>query len=275
MSLFLFLVLFCPLMAQEQITFYSQTNSIINKNQEYLKKQVGATREIIFLNGKYEVLEAKNENYVGNVSLPAVFHQQSSFIFRKSFPRLNDSSAKYYLKIERLTGKITVYLNDQLIFNSKHNYLPQTIPLNSDLITKNENKLEIHLDSWDRLKDKEPRWFPILLPKVNNGISGSIYLEKRASLHISTVTINRDSALIKSDIQGEVTILSDTVITDNYQLEIEYNGSSGNSKRSQLEVFPDSLHKTLTIPFKFTPDSLELWSVTRRRKNRTNHQKDS
>jgi len=176
-GVFLFLVFFCPLMAQEQITFYSQTNLIVNKNQEYLKKQIGATREILFINGKYEVLEAKNKNYVGNVSLPAVFHQKKSFIFRKSFPRQSDSNANYFLNIERFSGKITVYLNDQFIFRSKYNYLPQTIPLSNDMITKSENQLVIHLEPWDRLKDKEPGWFPILLPRINNGISGHNELE--------------------------------------------------------------------------------------------------
>ena len=185
---FLFLIMIQPAIGQEQITFYSQTNSIVKKNQEFIRKQAGSFRDILFLNGEYEILDAQNKNYVGKVSFPSVFHNKKSFIFRKTFPKQNDTTAQYFLHFERITGEITVYLNDQLIFDSNYNFLPARIPLNSQLLTQGENDLVIHLDAWDRFKGKEPAWFPINLPRIYNGSSGSIYLEKRS--HVSHIRCN-------------------------------------------------------------------------------------
>jgi hypothetical protein len=249
-----------PAIGQEQITFYSQTNTIVKKNQEFIRKQAGSFRKILFLNGEYEVLEAKNKNYVGKVSFPSVFHHKKSFIFRKIFPKQNDTTAQYFLHFERITGKITVYLNDQLIFASKYNFLPYKIPLKSQLLTKNENNLVIHLDAWDRFKDKGPAWFPINLPRIYNGSSGSIYLEKRDRVIISDVTIDRDSASARKTIQGEVVIVSDTSLSETYELVIHYNDFFGSRQSSTLTVKPDSLHNIVKIPFTINPDSNIYWS---------------
>ena len=69
-----------------------------------------------------------------------------------------------------------------------------------------------------------------------------------------------DSAYVKKIILGEVVVISDTSLSEAYELVIQYNDFFGSRQSSTLTVKPDSLHNTVKIPFTINPDSITNWS---------------
>jgi hypothetical protein len=258
LSVFIFIS--TPLIAQEQIVFFSQSDQPVKEQESHFINRSGSTRELIFLNGIYELLNMETREVMGAISLPSVSHHRRSFIFRKGFPKQKNQKAHYFLYAERLVGKSKIYINNQMVFEGDQNFLPLQIRIPAELLTKNQNSLEIHLTPWSGRDDQFPRWFPINLPRIDNGSSGIIFLGVMPEMMISNVQLRPSLRESKGIIEGEITIVSSVPNLDDLQIGMQVFSQGEIVKSVSLQLVADSLAYIHQLPIKLELDSAKTWS---------------
>ena len=258
--LLLLSIILSPIIAQEQIIFFSQSDQLVTEQESKFIKRFGSTRELIFLNGIYELLDARTAERMGEISLPSVSHHKRSFIFRKNFPKQKNPKGHYFLYAERLVGQAKIYINHQLIYEGSQNFLPLNIPVAAALITQKENSIEIHLTPWNGRNEQLPMWFPVNLPRIDNGSGGVIFLAMLPERAISDVHFRSNLQEENGIIEGEITIVSSVSNLQDIGIELQISSQGEIVKSVSLPVTVDSLASIHQLPFKLGIQSVRTWS---------------
>jgi len=260
-ALFLLLQLYCSTFLFSQITFYSQTPDVARRNfSEHIFKNTSSYRKIIPLIGTWSLLNPKTREKIGEVRIPSVFHDQYTFIFQKSFKQLNDENSFYFLHFNGINGFAHIRINQRLFFRGSRNYLPIKIPIPSHLLTQNSNQIEIQIDPWPQKNYQFPPWFPINLPRIDNGIYRNVYLEVLPPTHISKVEAYSRLSGDSVHIQIKCTIRSSHPLMTQHWLYFQITNKNKSYWQKRIFLEPDSTSQHQEVELQVTLPRLEPWS---------------
>ncbi len=202
-SLFFLLLYFKIFIAGNQVLFYSQTSQSAKENFCITSKKCAEQHPIMSLIGSYELIDPKNNKRINQISIPSIFYDKRTFLFRKIFNISVSDQWDYYLHFERVIGMLDIKINGERIYKGSQNFLPLRIKIPVEVLKKVENILELTIQPWNGQPDQLPSWEPLNLPRIDNGICGSVYIEQIPTPSLSDLIIsyeNRgDSTYIKID----------------------------------------------------------------------------
>lgn len=248
------------LFAEKPLVFFSQPARLAQQNLDFFSHRYRPLRQIVPLIGSYTVIDPDNRQVLGKVNAPSVFHLSKPLIFRKQFSFRKENARRYFLNFEGLNGFLEIRVNDRLIYSGSHNFLPLRFVCPNNILTDSSNVLEIFLRPWQGKQNEFPRWMPVNLPRIDNGITAPVYLESTPPVFISNLTAEARSDSDSTMISGTVTLQTGKYFPDGYVLDISIRNRSRRFGRIRLTVPPDSAHSIQKIPFKVKIASLPAWS---------------
>ncbi|HSL88604.1 MAG TPA: glycoside hydrolase family 2 TIM barrel-domain containing protein [Ignavibacteriaceae bacterium] len=244
----LLIIAFQPLLTA-QVVFRDLPQYKIN-SADLLFFDITDTRNIISLNGDWQVYSAEDENknkvYIG---IPSIFKGYGSFVFEKTFKLTSEELNRNRIKLVffGLNYTADISVNGNIIYRHSGGEFPFTLDLPRDILqSDNENLISVSLsyklDSQNTIPFKQRFLFPQnfggiirdvylhLTPNINIkdvSLSGSINLSnKRAVIEINSLIENRDFKKV-----------TDTVaLSTNFSLRVKAYSPSGTTELTGTEI---------------------------------------
>ena len=261
-SLFFLLLYFKIFIAGNQVLFYSQTSESAKENLCITSKKCAKQHRVMPLIGSYELIDPKSNRLISQISVPSIFYDKRTFLFRKFFNISVSDQWDYYLHFERVVGMLDIRINGVRIYKGSHNFLPLRIKIPVEVLKKVENTLELTIQPWNGQPDQLPSWEPLNLPRIDNGICGSVYIEQIPTPSLRNLNISyenrRDSTYLKIDFAVQ------------HQIKIEGNLSirtqliANNSKvllTKNIQESIDSLQVNQKLFIGLKSDQIPPWSI--------------
>ncbi|MEJ2635800.1 MAG: glycoside hydrolase family 2 TIM barrel-domain containing protein [Calditrichia bacterium] len=254
------LLLISSLFAKNQVLFYSQAPLLADENLKLYVKSLGPQHRFLSLNGTYDLFGGANEQSIGRVSIPSVFYSRQDFIFRKTFQMEKVVNAHYRLHFEGLNGLSEVRLNDKLLFSGSRNFLPLSLDVPASYLESRNNTIEIKIRSWKGRDAQFPTWMPVNLPRIDNGINRSVFIEIAPAVCLRQPTAHAGFRGDSLMISGSLRIQSIADFKGDYNIvfQILEKGKVWRSVPYYFET--DSTQNTKDINYSFTVPGLEPWS---------------
>ncbi len=180
----------------EEILFYSLAEESVNPPLEEQYRAEFPARQLILLNGAWELKDPVSGLKMGTVRIPCTFRGAPHLRFEKSVTIRKKPGSRCMLHLGSVVGSVTVWLNDSLLFSGKRNYFPVSLPLPETYLRTGENQLRIDVETQNRRRADLPGFYPINLPRVDYGLPDAIYLEIFPGLSIESVQVG--AALLDS-----------------------------------------------------------------------------
>lgn len=261
---FLILLLFCFkfLVARDQVLFFSQDTNITQKNFLSVVTKISKYHQIISLIGTYDLIDKDKDQFIGRVSVPSIFHKKESFVFRRSFDKIDSSDYTYWLHFERVVGYLMVKVNGQSLYKGSHNFIPLKIKVPPKLLLGSDNILEITLEPWSLQQNQLPPWSPLNFPRIDNGIYGAVYLEGVPDISISEVFISPKTVDDITIIQVDISIELPRKSVGNFFIQCQLKQNNIKILHDhQLPLQIDTLSSLQKFSFEFKYNQLKPWSV--------------
>ena len=248
------------LFAEKSLVFFSQPALLAKRNLDFFSLRQRPLRQIIPLIGSYTIIDPDNQQVLGKVSAPSVYHLSKPLIFSKQFSLRKESTRRYFLNFEGLNGVAEIRVNNRLLYRGNHNFLPLRLVCPNNFLKDSSNVLEIFLTPWSGGKNEFPRWMPVNLPRIDNGITAPVYLEITPTVFISNLTAEVKTDSDSTRISGTVTLQTGTYFPDGYSIDLTIRNRKRRFGRLRLTVPSDSNHTVQQIPFEIKTVRLPAWS---------------
>ncbi|GAB4374411.1 MAG: hypothetical protein Kow0042_19020 [Calditrichia bacterium] len=256
----LFLLGFVHRVPAKEIVFYSLPESIARENLAHLVSHGGSTRHYLPLMGEYQLFDQKNDRLFGQVRLPAAFHSPVAFTFKKRIQVPSEGKHHYFLHFPRLNGWAEIRFDNRLIYQGSHNFLPLRIPCPVEKTVHDTHLVEIKIRPWNGGSEEVPVWIPVNLPRIDNGILSSPFIEIAPETFINEVEwefVSRGDSLF---LQGEVSLHALEPITDIFNLQVQLNRQGRTIAQQTVTATGDSLRTRLNVTYRLHLPRLKPWS---------------
>jgi hypothetical protein len=243
-----------------EVLFYAPSQTLLKDNAAFNRKNISAYRQYIPLAGKYDLLDQKSGQLLGQINIPSIFFEKHAFFFRRKLEVKIAAGFHYVLRLERANGLISVRINQDSLYERSLNFLSQKIDIPTDILNEEENMLEVGISPWRISGDLYPQWLPVNLPRINNGISGDIFLEKLPAQYIKNFRVKAIRVNNETTIQGEAEIGYSQADTAEYTLQLAVRMKQENLGEFQLPFKLDSTGPSLSLPLNLPVKGLKEWS---------------
>ena len=255
---YVLLIYFAPAGASEAV-FYSIPEDKANANLNDRLQQEIPNRQIIFLNGEWELQDAASGRILGNVNVPCTFQLSQKLIFKKTFNLSGKPGQDYLLHLGEINGRVSLHLNDSLLYKNTRNYLPVTLVLPINILKDGENTLRLQIKSENRRFANAPAFSPINLPRADTGILSGIYLEVRPKLFIKEINVTSSIADSTATVSGKI-MFNDFILPGvKYNVKIAYASSEKSFLIRDIPVRQQAL-KEIDLP-EWPKENTSPWSM--------------
>ncbi len=261
-SLFFLLLYFKIFAASNQVLFYSQTSESAKENFYITSQKYSKQHRITSLIGSYELIDPKNNNRINQISIPSIFYDKRTFLFRKFFNISVSDQWDYYLHFERVVGMLDIKINGESIYKGSHNFLPLRIRIPLEVLKEIENVLELTIQPWNGQPDQLPSWEPLNLPRIDNGICGSVYIEQIPTTSLRNFIISYENRGDSTYLKIDYAVQHQNKIEGN--LSIRTQLISNNSKvlfAKNIQENIDSLQGNQKLFIELKSDQIPPWSI--------------
>lgn len=215
-----------PLWPSEEAVFFSIAEEKANDNLNQRLNWEQPQRQIIFLNGAWEIIGSTGQA-LGSVNVPCTFQIQQQLTFQKSLDISLNPANEYLLHLGEINGKVRLSLNDSLIYKNTRNGLPITLSLPITLLRDGGNLIKLQIKMENRRFGDTPAFFPVNLPRTDSGILSGIYLEIFPALFFNEVSADVTIADSLASISGNVSLNQFVPPGAGYTVNISYMSSQG------------------------------------------------
>ncbi len=216
------LLLLFPIMGlSEEIIYYSLPEAPVNEYVSDHFQQRSPYREILLLNGEWNILSPGSETVLGSAKLPAAFRGSAGLQFERKFEINKSAGRRYRLHLGWMSGNLQVALNDSVIHRDYYFCEPVNLDLPGQLLDNGVNRLRLTLRQPDLRFNDTPPFTPINLPRLDTGFLEGVFIETLPPLFIEEVsastTVSPDSS---AKIQARIRLNRALLQQEEYRLHV-------------------------------------------------------
>ncbi|RMH79452.1 MAG: hypothetical protein D6681_19135, partial [Calditrichaeota bacterium] len=179
-------------------------------------------------------------------------------LLEKSFPLQTHPDEVYFLHFGQINGAVTISLNDVVIYAGEHNYLPLTLALTPEQMSKGTNILRVELRPDARTSRSIPGFQPVNLPRVDSGLLQPVYLEICPAFFVEDTQLRFTDYDSLIHLEGQVTLNRMLPPTRGYRVIVSVQSPEQTIYR---EIFSPEKEPFREVTFSYwTAESPPTWS---------------
>ncbi|RMI16879.1 MAG: hypothetical protein D6681_03970, partial [Calditrichaeota bacterium] len=192
--------------AMAEIVSYSEreTERVEQFQNQMLTEQIPHRRWLL-LTRDWEI-KSPDGAVLHRINIPCAFRDEPVILLEKSFPLQTHPDEVYFLHFGQINGAVTISLNDVVIYEGEHNYLPLTLALTPEQMSKGTNILRVELRPDARTSRSIPGFQPVNLPRVDSGLLQPVYLEICPAFFVEDIQLHFTDYDSLIHLEGQVTL---------------------------------------------------------------------